>query len=484
MLGVAMNKHLQTVKDHLWGPTGSVILHLIIVFLLINFLVFKIRTTEPDYLIEIGEMEVIEPRDPNVIDDDIEDVDDMVDMQAPLLDDAPPDPEQSLGNEQQIDEVPLEVHDFKGTLRLKDLIASRSGEERIRMLDKYGYKRGKLTEPAVIKALDWLRQNQIKDGDNKGSWDPGTGGKDKYVALAGLGLLAFLAHGETTASEQYGDTVLWAIEFLQRAQAKSGEFCPLNQHGVYAHAIATYAMGEACAMTRIPPLRDSMNRAVLKIVQGQQDDGDWDYHYNKGARRDTSVASWQIQALKAAYMADCDVPGLAEALDKAAVALNRSFIDNNSIFRYSNANEPHNVTPMAVLCLQMIGHGRDNTTRAALRGMKEEQCSWNVQNQWAMYRWYYLSQAKFHGGGSDWTNWNNMFAPAYVKNQQADGRWVPPVADGGHGDAGYGPAFPTALGALTLQVYYRFLPTYQTQATEKIEVDVDEIDEGIEVDII
>jgi len=71
-----------------------------------------------------------------------------------------------------------------------------------------------------------------------------------------------------------------------------------------------------------------------------------------------------------------------------------------------------------------------------------------------------------------------------VKNQQADGRWVPPVADGGHGDAGYGPAFPTALGALTLQVYYRFLPTYQTQATEKIEVDVDEIDEGIEVDII
>jgi hypothetical protein len=139
---------------------------------------------------------------------------------------------------------------------------------------------------------------------------------------------------------------------------------------------------------------------------------------------------------------------------------------------------------MAILCLQLIGHGRDNITRAALNGIDDEKCSWNKKNKRAMYRWYYTTQAKFHSGGSDWKQWNDQFAPAYVENQQDDGHWVPPNAKGGHSDSSYGPAFPTALGALTLQVYYRFLPTYQASAIEKIEIDVDEGDEEIDIKIL
>jgi hypothetical protein len=480
-----MNKHMQTIKDHLWGPTGSVILHVIIVILLINFLVWEVRNEESEVEVEMMEMETVELEEIDKVLEDIEDVEDMQDMEQPMLDDSPPDPTQFQSNEPEMDVSALEVQsDFQGPLVLKGLFAGRSASGRSRMLNQFGGKWGKLTEAAVIKALDWLKRNQIKEGNNSGSWNPGINSKDKYVALAGLGLLAFLAHGETTGSEDYGETVLRAIEFLQRAQGAGGEFCPLNQHGVYAHGIATYAMSEAFALTRIPPLKDSMDRAVEKIVQGQQSSGAWDYHYNKGARRDTSVSSWQIQALKAAYMAGSEVPGISEALDKAAKDLNRNFMEHNSQFRYSTTNDPHNTTPMAVLCLQLIGHGRDDTTRAALRAMKDEECSWDVNNPWAMYRWYYLSQAKFHSGGNDWTSWNNKFAPAYVKSQQQDGHWVPPVPQGGHRDAGYGKAFPTALGALTLQVYYRFLPTYQTQAIEKIEIDLEEIDEEIEVEII
>jgi len=431
------------------------------------------------------EMETVELDEIDRVLDDIEDVEDMEDMEQPPLEDTPPDPTQFENTEPEMDVSALEVQsDFQGPLVLKGLFAGRSASGRSRMLNQYGGKWGKFTEPAVLKALEWLKKHQIKKGDNAGSWDPGQGGRDKHVALAGLGLLAFLAHGETTGSEKYGATVQRSIEFLQRVQQDNGAFCHLNQHGVYAHGIATYAMSEAFALTRIPPLKDSMDRAVERIIAGQQDDGDWDYHYAKGARRDTSVASWQIQALKAAYMAGTDTPGVSEALKKAAEALERNFIASNSKFRYSTGGGAHNVTPMAILCLQLIGYGRDDPVRLALKGIADEKCSWDSKNKWAMYRWYYVAQAKFHSGGSDWKDWNNEFAPAYVKNQESDGHWKPPVPKGGHADAGYGPAFPTALGALTLQVYYRFLPTYKATAIEKIEIDVDEGDEEIDIEII
>jgi hypothetical protein len=120
--------------------------------------------------------------------------------------------------------------------------------------------------------------------------------------------------------------------------------------------------------------------------------------------------------------------------------------------------------------------------------MKDEQCKWEPnQGTWAMYKWYYLTQAKFHSGGNTWKQWNNDFAPAYIENQSKDGHWDPPtMVKKGHSERVVGPAFTTSLGALTLQVYYRFLPTYKEGALKKIEIDVDEdvIDEDIIIDII
>lgn len=482
-----MNKHMRMMLDHLWGPTGSVILHIVIVVLLINFLVFEVRDTGSDVEVEMMEMETVELEEIDQVLEDIEDVEDMEDMEQPPLEDTPPDPNQFENTEPEMDVSALEVQsDFQGPLVLKGLFAGRSAGGRARMLSEYGGKWGKFTEPAVLKALEWLKKHQIKKGDNSGSWNPGKGGKDKHVALAGLGLLAFLAHGETTGSEKYGDTVLRSIEFLQRSQAGNGAFCTLNQHGVYAHAIAAYAMSEAFALTRIPPLRDNMDRAIERIIAGQQPGGGWDYHYRKGARRDTSVASWQVQALKAAYMAGSEVPGVAEALQKSSDDLKRNYIAQNQVFKYSSGGASACSTSMGALCLQLIGYGRDDVVRGALNKLDEEKCSWSSNQKWAMYKWYYLSQAKFHSGGSDWKDWNNQFAPAYVKNQKKDGHWIPPVVGKkrGHGDNMLGPAFPTALGALTLQVYYRFLPTYKSAAIEKIEIDVDEGDDEIDIEII
>ena len=58
--------------------------------------------------------------------------------------------------------------------------------------------------------------------------------------------------------------------------------------------------------------------------------------------------------------------------------------------------------------------------------------------------------------GASFPSWNDQFAPVYTRAQNADGSWTPP------GDERIqGKVYGTTLAALTLQVYYRLLPTYR-----------------------
>ena len=74
-----------------------------------------------------------------------------------------------------------------------------------------------------------------------------------------------------------------------------------------------------------------------------------------------------------------------------------------------------------------------------------------------VYVWYYATQAYFHQGGRLWERWNNMYAPLAVRNQNEDGSWT--FSSGR--SAAYGPVYHTTLTALSLMVYYRYLPTFQ-----------------------
>ena len=485
-----MAKHGKKIRDHLWGPTGSIILHIFIVILLINLIIPEKR--EPDdeaqpIIDRSDSLPAFTPR-PDVEPLPPEDNPPMTPDLPPIVKELPPE----APNIRDINPTPVNM---PYTSPIKVPVVTSGGprtskKARDDALDKFSDGLGKYTEPAVIRALEWLKKHQVKTGERKGAWQPGAknSSEEQYAAVTGLGLLAFLAHGETLGSEEYGDTVKMAIKYLQKGQNEhgpDGAFCKLNQQGVYAHAIASYAISEAFALTRVPDLKDVMENAVRLIVDGQQQGGGWDYGYAKSARRDTSVASWQVQALKAAYLAGCDVEGVKEAINKSAIDLKKSYLKDSHTFSYTDG-EPHSgTTAMAVLCLQMIGHGKDDVVFEALREMDDEECSWQTNEKWAMYKWYYLTQAKFHARGRRWERWNRDFVKAYVGNQAKDGHWDPPVKGKGHGDAAFGKAFPTALGALTLQVYYRFLPSYRGDATKKIEVKSDlDGDEEIDINVI
>ena len=77
------------------------------------------------------------------------------------------------------------------------------------------------------------------------------------------------------------------------------------------------------------------------------------------------------------------------------------------------------------------------------------------------YYWYYGTLAMFQIGGDEWKQWNETLKNVLVPNQSKagpeDGSWDPRDVS----DWAGGRAYTTALGALCLEVYYRYLPLYR-----------------------
>jgi hypothetical protein len=84
-----------------------------------------------------------------------------------------------------------------------------------------------------------------------------------------------------------------------------------------------------------------------------------------------------------------------------------------------------------------------------------------------VYYWYYGTLAVFQRQGDDWQKWNGAMQDALLNSQRYDSRfagsWDPDAKWGAYG----GRVYSTALGALCLEVYYRYLPLYGGDAAER-----------------
>ena len=369
----------------------------------------------------------------------------------------------------------------KSPIKMKGVYASRTPGARGSTLGKGGFGGagggGQLTEAAVLRALRYLKKNQGADG----SWQ-----KNK-VAMTGLVILTYLAHGETpNDSKEFGPTVQKAIEFLIGQQNKDTGRIPGN----YDHPIATYALCEAYGMTLNPNVKVAAEKAVTLILKGQHPTGGWTYNMDPDVQKpgkeksdldgkyrdDTSYMGWCAQALKAAKMAE--VYSDHAAIEKAIKLAVRGFQKNanpNGGFGYTGPGQG-GLTSVGTLCMQLMGASGESEVRKSLDLME----SWTPSSDEKapigaslQYYYYYATQAKFHAGGKRWDNWNKVMWPCYVKNQK-----VIPKAQSGYvdnegkpQDIGWWengdthtdrPTMDTCLAALQLMVYYRYLPTYQS----------------------
>ncbi len=343
----------------------------------------------------------------------------------------------------------------RSTVILKNLYGNRSPEGRAGALRDFGGSAG--SERAVIKALRWLKNNQ----DDDGSWRQAS--TVEHIAMTGLATLTFLANGVTPEHDEFGDTLRKALQYLISVQRSDGLFPGGNG---YTHGITAYALSEAYAMTRIMNLRDPMIRAIRIIIDGQQPGGGYDYNFRKGDRWDTSVAGWMVQAKKAAHMTGVEIVGLEESMRRSARFMRESAWNPNlNMFSYGPGGGGSWVmTGIGVLSMQLLGQLRDASVRNGLASLANLDMRWNPEGGNRVYGWYYVTQAFFHQGGSVWERWNNRFANQLIDAQHDDGYWT--------GTHRGGPVYATTFNALMLQVYYRYLPTFQTPEEQPLDMDV------------
>ena len=351
------------------------------------------------------------------------------------------------------------------------------------------------TEAAVLKALRWLKKTQ----QSNGSWKPSP------ISNTGLAILAYLAHGETPASKEFGYTVEKALQFLIESLVKkkdsTGEEIVTfkgTDGNEYATLIATYALCEAYGMTKNPNTKIVAMQTLQRIVDHQSPTGGWDYKMLKTSTRDdVSYAGWALQALKAGKMAGLHPNGLDECIKKAVKCLkSRNF--KNGGFNYTAGGNPTGLTATGCLAMQLLGYMNEPEVKAALDTMREWKPSFTgekgkklteaLPSHNPQYYCYYASQCKYQAGMcqgatpanvKSWQDWNVAMKQLYPKTiktlpetiegvdgkPKAIGYW-PMVAEETCRSAG--DTMSTCLCALQLMVYYRYLPTTQTKAAKAV----------------
>ena len=347
------------------------------------------------------------------------------------------------------------------------------------------------TEAAVLKALRWLKKTQKPNG----SWSPAP------ISNTGLAILAYLAHGETPSSKEFGPTVEKALQFLIESitMNKAGEPTFKGTDGnEYATLIATYALCEAYGMTRNPNTKIVAMQTLQRIVNNQSPTGGWDYKLNKKSTRDDmSYAGWALQALKAGKMAGMHPNGLDECIKRAVKCLKtRNF--KNGGFNYTAGGNPTGLTATGCLAMQLLGYMNEPEVKAALEtmrpwvpsftGVKGKKLSEALPTHNPQYYCYYAAQCKYQAGMcqgataanvKSWQDWNVAMKALYPTKIITLPETIP-GPDGKPRKIGYwkmiaeetcasgGDTMSTCLCALQLMVYYRYLPTTQTKAAKAI----------------
>ncbi len=364
---------------------------------------------------------------------------------------------------------------------------------RSKMIKKYnsgGGASSKKIEARTKLALNWLANNQNKDG----SWGTGNTRYESKIALSSLATLTFLAHGETPTSEHFGKVVLNATKYLTNAVNKRKKSENINpQHNWivegggrgYGNAMLAYALSEAYAVTKLPMVKQAMNKQIDCIIKAQNEEGSWNYNYVKKtkyleipgsktkkkvsdpkgdiiARSDLSLAGWHYQALKAAYTAGCANSKLPKAIEKSIFALKKYAYIENGEWGYSNATtsgeqvkefNPGNsfsMSSVGILCLQLFGETDCDEVKKGMKFLTSNknwlECNWKKAGAvltgeekdyineetavWALYAWYYYTQALFQGEkgrGQNWRKWNSSFSKELMAEQNPEGYWVAPA---------------------------------------------------------
>jgi len=335
-----------------------------------------------------------------------------------------------------------------------------------------GRSGGLETRTAVDAALRWLALHQEADGHWKpGKWNDesvnydGTGGLkgaqpgSHPVALGGFASLALMGGGHTIRKGEYRTHLVRAMEWLIKQQEKSGD--GRLSGNMYEHAIATIALCEAFGRAPDERIGLAARKAVDFCTRAVGADSGWRYSPNP-TESDVSVTSWFLQALKTAKLADIKFDhkvfsrGLAymdQLTDKGGGPSSAGGVGYTyrPDLGYGAGSRP--LTCAAMVIRQFNGMGvRAPILIKAARLTQSSPPRWEKKD---FYYWYYASYAMHNMGGEYRIWWNRRIRDVLLDNQSKRGHqagsWNP------EGTVFYADrTYATALGALCLEVYYRY----------------------------
>ncbi len=371
-------------------------------------------------------------------------------------------------------------------------IINMRGDAKSRLRAARAFGGGADTETAVAMALKWLAARQHTDGSWMGSGGPGEiCAQPEPLAATALATLAFLGAGHTPNQDgKYRKTVHRAIQWLIERQRLCGCWtAQSSRQQMHAQGIAALALVEAQMMAPDLKTKKAAQRAVAFIERAQCPYSAWGYNPYKGDgakwKIENSVTIWNGMALKAAKTTGLMVDGkafkgMAKWLDDGKGRNGRysysgvyngkdrtrgdggrgsaCMIASSMMMRYWTGVRPgqkdtHRSANLVLQRLRILGDTTavKNATLAARRGGRGGvRVPLNSSYRVGVYFMHHGTIAMFQTGGKQWRQWNPLMKKLMLLSQHKDGHWR----------GCRNTTIATALGALTLESYYRYSPLY------------------------
>lgn len=329
------------------------------------------------------------------------------------------------------------------------------------------------SEQAVEAALAYLAAHQRDNG----SWSfdlsldpcngqcrhskkPGIDTPTPSTGATGLALLAFLGAGHTHHRKgPYQETVRRGLYYLRAVAAKARAGYDWQQGSMYGHGIALMALAEALTMSTEG---DQFDADLMSLVQlgtsftcvAQHEKGSWGYV--PGSPGDTTLTGWQVMSLVAARKAGA-TPHTNTLSDAKDFVLS-TCTDRDYWFGYKGPPGEPTTTAVGLTLMLYLGESPDYTPLyVALSEMAQRGPT--LTN---IYHDYYATLALHHSRHWGWETWNarlrDHLVASQVKSGHEHGSWH--FSDR-WGDIG-GRLYTTAMCAMTLEIYYRYMPLYES----------------------
>lgn len=292
-------------------------------------------------------------------------------------------------------------------------------------------------------------------------------GSKNNLGVSSLAALAFMGGGHTVRKGEYRANVRRSLEWILKQQDPATGL--VGGGNMYEHAIATIALCEAHGRAPDERVATAARKAVNFCTTAVGADNGWRYQ-PKPPSSDMSVTAWFIQALKTAKLAgvkfDYDVFARASTFVDRLTDQGGTRNSSGAVGYAYEESMRYTSRPALTCAAMMIRQFSGMGVKASLlvKGAeltKKHPPNWKVKN---FYLWYYATYAMHSMGGEYRVWWNTRIRDVLLENQSKRGHqagsWNPE-----NDTHGAGRVYTTALGALCLEVYYRYGDALRTFGT-------------------